>query len=251
MANPQDNWQHCKKPPRIHRSARARRASPAAEATAKNSISTGRPQFAVTHGKNTPRVRAPISDRTNWCSWRAKYRPRRICSRPPDYARTIYRSPSAKPKPYDQARRGAVFSAPTKDSQRRRGAAHERRSRRRPTSPAAPVKSTLAATNAMMDNLNRATKQFAELSEASIKAATRACSNMGAARNKLAPPTTKAPANYQAGGFFWLRQFAPLQTFPRRRGSFSGVVIPEAGPLLRSSEGLLHVLATVMAMLRQ
>jgi len=37
---------------------------------------------------------------------------------------------------------------------------------------AATVKSTLAATNAMMDNLNRATKQFAELSEASIKAAT-------------------------------------------------------------------------------
>ncbi|MBE0622232.1 MAG: phasin family protein [Burkholderiales bacterium] len=36
----------------------------------------------------------------------------------------------------------------------------------------AAVKSTLAATNAMMDNLNRATKQFAELSEASIKAAT-------------------------------------------------------------------------------
>ena len=36
----------------------------------------------------------------------------------------------------------------------------------------ATVKSTLAATNAMMDNLNRATKQFAELSEASIKAAT-------------------------------------------------------------------------------
>ena len=34
------------------------------------------------------------------------------------------------------------------------------------------VKSTLAATNAMMDNLNRATKQFADLSEASIKAAT-------------------------------------------------------------------------------
>jgi len=34
------------------------------------------------------------------------------------------------------------------------------------------VKSTLAATNAMMENLNRATKQFAELSEASIKAAT-------------------------------------------------------------------------------
>ena len=34
------------------------------------------------------------------------------------------------------------------------------------------IKSTLAATNAMMDNLNRATKQFAELSEASIKAAT-------------------------------------------------------------------------------
>ena len=37
---------------------------------------------------------------------------------------------------------------------------------------AAAVKSTLAATNAMMDNLNRATKQFAELSESSIKAAT-------------------------------------------------------------------------------
>ena len=37
---------------------------------------------------------------------------------------------------------------------------------------AATVKSTLAATNAMMDNLNRATKQFAELSEANIKAAT-------------------------------------------------------------------------------
>ncbi len=36
----------------------------------------------------------------------------------------------------------------------------------------AAVKSTLAATNAMMDNLNRATKQFAELSEASIKTAT-------------------------------------------------------------------------------
>jgi hypothetical protein len=30
----------------------------------------------------------------------------------------------------------------------------------------------LAATNAMMDSLNRATKQFAELSDASIKAAT-------------------------------------------------------------------------------
>lgn len=37
---------------------------------------------------------------------------------------------------------------------------------------AAAFKSSLAATNAMMDNLNRATKQFAELSEASIKAAT-------------------------------------------------------------------------------
>lgn len=37
---------------------------------------------------------------------------------------------------------------------------------------AAAVQSTLAATNAMMDNLNRATKQFAELSEANIKAAT-------------------------------------------------------------------------------
>jgi phasin family protein len=37
---------------------------------------------------------------------------------------------------------------------------------------AATLKSTLAATHAMMDNLNRATKQFAELSEANIKAAT-------------------------------------------------------------------------------
>ena len=37
---------------------------------------------------------------------------------------------------------------------------------------AATIKSTLAASNAMMDNLNRATKQFAELSEANIKAAT-------------------------------------------------------------------------------
>ena len=37
---------------------------------------------------------------------------------------------------------------------------------------AATVKSTLAASNAMMDNLNRATKQFAELSKANIKAAT-------------------------------------------------------------------------------
>ena len=37
---------------------------------------------------------------------------------------------------------------------------------------AATVKSTLAATNSMMDNLNRAAKQFAELSEANIKAAT-------------------------------------------------------------------------------
>ncbi len=37
---------------------------------------------------------------------------------------------------------------------------------------AATVKSALAATNAIMENLNRATKQFAELSESSIKAAT-------------------------------------------------------------------------------
>ena len=37
---------------------------------------------------------------------------------------------------------------------------------------AAAVKSALAATNAMMESLNRATKQFAELSESSIKAAT-------------------------------------------------------------------------------
>ena len=44
---------------------------------------------------------------------------------------------------------------------------------------AATVKSTLAATNAMMDNINRATKQFAELSEASIKAATAGMFNIG------------------------------------------------------------------------
>lgn len=36
----------------------------------------------------------------------------------------------------------------------------------------AAVKSTLAVTNAMMENLNRATKQFADLSEASIRTAT-------------------------------------------------------------------------------
>ena len=36
----------------------------------------------------------------------------------------------------------------------------------------AAFKSTLAASNAMMDNLNLAAKQFAELSEANIKAAT-------------------------------------------------------------------------------
>jgi len=44
---------------------------------------------------------------------------------------------------------------------------------------AAAVKSSLAATNAMMDNLNRATKQFAELSEANIKAATAGMFNSG------------------------------------------------------------------------
>ena len=44
---------------------------------------------------------------------------------------------------------------------------------------ATTVKATLAATNAMMDNLNRATKQFAELSEASIKAATAGMFNSG------------------------------------------------------------------------
>jgi hypothetical protein len=50
----------------------------------------------------------------------------------------------------------------------------EKRSKGAPSADVAAttVKSTLAATNAMMDNLNRATKQFAELSEASIKAAT-------------------------------------------------------------------------------
>ena len=44
---------------------------------------------------------------------------------------------------------------------------------------AATVKSTLAASKAMMDNLNRAAKQFAELSEASIKAATAGMFNIG------------------------------------------------------------------------
>jgi len=44
---------------------------------------------------------------------------------------------------------------------------------------AAAVKSTLDASNAMMDNLNRATKQFAELSEANIKAATAGMFNIG------------------------------------------------------------------------
>jgi phasin family protein len=44
---------------------------------------------------------------------------------------------------------------------------------------AATVKSTLAATNTMMENLNRASKQFAELSEASIKAATAGMFNIG------------------------------------------------------------------------
>ena len=43
---------------------------------------------------------------------------------------------------------------------------------------AAAVKSTMAATNAMMENLNRATKQFAELSEANIKAATAGMFNL-------------------------------------------------------------------------
>ena len=43
----------------------------------------------------------------------------------------------------------------------------------------AAVRSTLDATNAMMDNLNRATKQFAELSEANIKAATAGMFNIG------------------------------------------------------------------------
>ncbi len=36
----------------------------------------------------------------------------------------------------------------------------------------AALKSTLAATTAMMENLNKATRQFAELSEATMKAAT-------------------------------------------------------------------------------
>ena len=43
----------------------------------------------------------------------------------------------------------------------------------------ASVKSTLAATNAMMESLNKATKQFAELSEQSIKAATAGMFNPG------------------------------------------------------------------------
>ena len=44
---------------------------------------------------------------------------------------------------------------------------------------AAAFKSTQAATSAMMDSLNRAAKQFAELSEASIKAATAGMFNSG------------------------------------------------------------------------
>ena len=44
---------------------------------------------------------------------------------------------------------------------------------------AAAFKSSMAATNAMMDSLNRASKQFAELSEASIKAATAGMFNSG------------------------------------------------------------------------
>jgi len=44
---------------------------------------------------------------------------------------------------------------------------------------AATVKSTLAATNAMLENINRATKQFAELSEANIKTATAGMFNIG------------------------------------------------------------------------
>ena len=47
----------------------------------------------------------------------------------------------------------------------------------------AAVKSTLAATSALMDNLNRASKQFAELSEASIKAATAGMFNNDAGKN--------------------------------------------------------------------
>lgn len=38
--------------------------------------------------------------------------------------------------------------------------------------PTAALQSTVAATNAMLENLNRATRQFAELSEATMKAAT-------------------------------------------------------------------------------
>jgi len=38
--------------------------------------------------------------------------------------------------------------------------------------PSAALQSTLAATNAMMESLSQATKQFASLSEATIKAAT-------------------------------------------------------------------------------
>jgi phasin family protein len=37
--------------------------------------------------------------------------------------------------------------------------------------PAAALQSTMAATNAMLENLNRATRQFAEISEATMKAA--------------------------------------------------------------------------------
>jgi hypothetical protein len=43
----------------------------------------------------------------------------------------------------------------------------------------AALQSTMAATNAMLENLNRATRQFAELSEATMKAATAAMVKKG------------------------------------------------------------------------
>lgn len=45
--------------------------------------------------------------------------------------------------------------------------------------PNAALQSTMAATNAMLENLNRATRQFAELSEATMKAATQAMVKKG------------------------------------------------------------------------
>ena len=58
-------------------------------------------------------------------------------------------------------------SAGIRTARRRRGARNAAHG-----SDAAALKSTLAATSAMMESLNQATRQFAALSEATMKAAT-------------------------------------------------------------------------------